>query len=320
MKEARSQRRSASPGELATRHGGRARARRGGEVFAEPIKRRRPRQAPKAKTRSRVSFARIFQMAVLFVMLLGCAAGTIAAYRILPTWPVFALRHYDVRGVTHAPRDQIDQILHQETKEGLWQVDVDSIRGRLRQVAWVREVEVACLLPDTLRVTVIEREPLALARLHDGSLVWVDREGNMLGDQSGYKPSRVPPLISGLDEKVSDAAIAANRERLEVYQKLLADLNQESDSLSDRVDEVHLDEISDVRLRLADRRVMILVGGRDFRARLQTALKVLDAADRQDVAALGFLKVTDAKRLLDGGEIAYLNASRAERVIVGLAH
>ncbi len=75
-----------------------------------------------------------------------------------------------------------------------------------------------------------------------------------------------------------------------------------------------------MRLRLADRRVMILVGGRDFRTRLQTALKVLDAADRQDVAALGFLKVTDAKRLLDGGEIAYLNASRAERVIVGLAH
>jgi hypothetical protein len=94
----------------------------------------------------------------------------------------------------------------------------------------------------------------------------------------------------------------------------------ENDSLSDRVDEVHLDEVSDVRLRLADRRVMILVGGRDFRTRMQTELKVLDAADRQDVAALGFLKVTDAKRLLDGGEIAYLNASRAERVIVGLAH
>jgi cell division protein FtsQ len=259
-------------------------------------------------------------MGVLFVMLFGCAAAAIAAYRILPTWNVFALRHYDVRGVTHAAREQIDQILHEETKQGLWQVDVDSIRDRLRHVAWVREAEVACVLPDTLRVTVIEREPLALARLHDGSVVWVDREGNMLGDQSGFKPSRVPPLISGLDENVSAAAIAANRERLDVYQKLLADLDRENDSLSDRVDEVHLDEISDVRLRLGDRRVMILVGSRDFRARLQTALKVLDAADRQDVTALGFLKVTDAKRLLEGGEIAYLNASRAERVIVGLAH
>jgi cell division septal protein FtsQ len=253
-------------------------------------------------------------------MLFGCCAAAIAAYRILPAWNIFALRHYDVKGLAHAPHDQIDQILRESTKSGLWQVDVEGVRDRLRQVAWVRDAEVACVLPDTLRVTIREREPLALARLHDGSLVWVDREGNMLGDQSAFKPSRVPPLISGLDESTSAAAIAANRERLDVYQRLLVDLDQENDSLSDRVDEVHLDEVTDVRLRLADRRVMILVGDRDFRARLQTALKVLDAADRQDVAALGFLKVTDARRLLDGGEIAYLNASRAERVIIGLAH
>jgi cell division septal protein FtsQ len=125
-------------------------------------------------------------MAVLFVMLLGALPGAIAAYRILPTWNVSCAASLRRQGCDSRAANQIDQILHEETKEGLWQVDVDSIRGRLRQVAWVREVEVACFT-DTLRVTVLEREPLALAvftmarwyGLIARAICW---------EQSGYKP------------------------------------------------------------------------------------------------------------------------------------
>ncbi|HZN11605.1 MAG TPA: hypothetical protein VFC61_08005, partial [Blastocatellia bacterium] len=111
----------------------------------------------------------------------------------------------------------------------------------------------------------------------------------------------------------------ANRQRLLAYQQLLADLDGGRPPLSDRVDEVYLEDVEDIRLRPTDRRVMVVVGARHFRARLKSALEVLEAVDRRDLSALRLLRVSDAQRLVGGGRIAYLNTTHEERVVVGLA-
>jgi hypothetical protein len=64
--------------------------------------------------------------------------------------------------------------------------------------------------------------------------------------------------------------------------------------------------------------VSVLVGGAEFRARVEKALKVLDAIERKDLSTLGFYKITEARRVIES-RISYLNVTHPERVVVGLA-
>jgi hypothetical protein len=132
------------------------------------------------------------------------------------------------------------------------------------------------------------------------------------------KGMNIPPIISGLVES-GEKSQDANRQRMMMYQQLLRELDGVEPPLSSRIDEVIFDDEKNIRLILKDQQVAVLVGQDDFRTRLNAALDVLDAIRRKDPQALQVLKIEDAQRLLEGGKVAYLNATIPKRVIVGLA-
>jgi cell division septal protein FtsQ len=285
-------------------------------VEPDPQRRHRPRRPPVI---SPAHIARLVRTGIILGLAVAIVWGLVGAYQAFAGSRLFALRRVEVLGAVRAAPEEIKRAVRQAVSGSLWQVDLDELRREVEGQAWVREAEVVRVLPDTLRVAIAEREPFALQRRANGSLIWVDREGVAVGSRALFKTEAVPPLISGLEEGEGEAAGAANRRKLIVYQQLLAELDGGPARLSEVVDEVNLGDLQDVRLRLASRRLTVMVGERDFRPRLEAALKVLRAIERQDLAALGLLKVTDAERLLRGGRIAYLNATRPDRVIVGLA-
>ncbi len=245
--------------------------------------------------------------------------GLISVYRAFASSSFFALREIEWQGVVRAPKDEMERALRERTSEGLWRADLRELRKALERYPWVREAEVVRLLPDKLLVTIHEREPIALVRRSTGALVWVDRDGVVLGERLQFGHETIPPLLSGLDESNDEAASEANRRRLLLYQQLLEELDQGERRLSEVVDEVEISDPQDIRLRLAARRLLVVVGDRDFRSRLEAALKVLSAIERKDLSTLNLLNVSDARRLINGGRVAYLNATRPDRVIVGLA-
>ena len=174
------------------------------------------------------------------------------------------------------------------------------------------------VLPDALRVIVHEREPLAPWRMLNNSVVWVDREARNLGELDFNQTERVPPIISGLEEGNTEEIKIANRKRMEIYQQLVRELDQNGEKLSDQIDEVNLSDWQAVRLHLSKRNLSVLVGNVEFKTRFEKALKVIDAIERKDLSALGLLKVSDAEKLVNGDRIAYLNVTHAS-VIVGFA-
>ena len=99
---------------------------------------------------------------------------------------------------------------------------------------------------------------------------------------------------------------------------MLNELDQGGAKLSEEIDEVSLKDVQGVRLHLLKRKVSVMVGGTEFRPRLEKAIKVLDAIERKDHSALGFFKIADAEKLVNGNRISYLNVTHPERVIVGL--
>jgi cell division septal protein FtsQ len=321
---------SKNTGDLAMRH-----RRLNASAKAGSVPRRHSRGLPAERRRSRqpsfsfadsmsamVSGRRLkigFALLVLVVVLVMMAASVLA-YRAFARSALFTLHKVEVVGAVRAPQDEIEHLVRQQVmKDGLWLTELESIRKEVMKFQGVHEAEVRRVLPDTLRVTITEREPFALARRRNGAVVWVDRDGLALGERTKFKVNSIPPIISGLPEGNDDKTKEASREKLKVYEQLMTALDSEGTKLSENVDEIILDDLNDLEIRLLKKRIRVQLGEANYRSRLEAALNVLEAVERCDLNALTLLKVSDAERLLaNAGRISYLNATQEDRVIVGL--
>jgi hypothetical protein len=213
---------------------------------------------------------------------------------------------------------EVEEIVRrpEHVARGVLKADLERIRNELGKHPLIREVEVARLLPDRLRVSIIERRPVALARRSDSSVVCVDDDGVMFGDSSHWKQRPWPPLINGLAEDGEDMK-EKNRHWIMMYKRLMAELDQTEPPLSSRIDEIFFDKDDGVRLRLAEKHEGVLVGTEDFRNKLNVALDILAAISRKDLEALNVLRISDAERLLNG-KINYLNVNDPKRPVAGL--
>lgn len=275
---------------------------------------KRPRKTPTSAANKRWFHVTVMGLAGLILL-----TGAVLAYNRLSGSQFFVVKEIELEGAKRASREELLRILAAYKTRGLWQVDLQAIRAAVEKNPWVLEAEIARVLPDALRVTVHEREPIAPWRNANNSIVWVDREGRSLGELDFNQTDKVPPIINGLEEGTSNDSKAANQRRMEVYQRLLNELDQGSAKLSEQIDEIRLNDLQTVRVHLLKHNVEVLIGSSDFRTRLEKAFKVLDAIERKDLSTLGFFKITDAERLVHGNRISYLNVTPAEHVVVGLA-
>ncbi|NOT63050.1 MAG: FtsQ-type POTRA domain-containing protein [Acidobacteria bacterium] len=282
-----------------------------------------PRKRKKAKRRTvrqRVAstppFWRAMAWCVLVIILITVGA---TVFRSLTRSEMFSVKHIDITGNQRTSKEEMLTALRENSNSGLWQLNLDDIRQKLKKNPWVREVEVKRSLPDRLKVTISEREPWLLVRQESGHVVWVDQDGTILGEQSRFNVSNVPPLVSGLAEGNAPQVADKRQRQLEQMRQLLTALDNTEPRLSPRIDEVMLDDVNGLKLRVNEGRVVVTIGTENYRYRTEEALKVLDAVTRRDVTALRVLKLTDAERLLSGPPIAYINATLSDRVVVGLA-
>lgn len=233
--------------------------------------------------------------AVLFV---------VAAYRAAASAAFFEIRRVDVSGTARASARDIEAITRRVAgSAGVWRADIERVSAEVERLPWVRAAVVTRVLPTSLRVRVTEREPQAVVRLSEsGRLAWVDTEGVMLGAVS---PTDQTPVffVRGWDETRSDAARRENRERIERYAEILRDW--QAAGMANRISEVNLEDLRDVRAALAgeDSNIEVRLGGEDFGNRLRRALRVLD----------------DERRTPRGALITRLDATVDRRVIVGFS-
>jgi cell division protein FtsQ len=134
---------------------------------------------------------------VLRNTVLGAAliVGGIWAYRHTQSNQRFAVRTIEIDGAVHTPRAALDRITQQYVGLNLFQIDIDRVQQDVRGLGWVRRIDIEKKLPDTLRVKITEREPVALARLGE-HLRYVDEEGLDFAELSPSVGDSDLPLIS----------------------------------------------------------------------------------------------------------------------------
>jgi cell division septal protein FtsQ len=168
---------------------------------------------------------------VLYVVVLGARALTRA--------PEFAVRRIEVEGRHRAPAGSIEARLA-GLSGNLLELDLDAAAAAAAGDPWVASAAAKRILPDTLRVTVVEREPCAIAVVDDVPVV-VDATGAVIGRSGPDLPDDLP-VLTGLDRlrgAARDAALARGASRVDVLRRSapqwLAGLSELDVAAADRI-------------------------------------------------------------------------------------
>jgi cell division septal protein FtsQ len=149
------------------------------------------------------------------------------------------------------------------------------VSARLEKLPWIRTAIVTRVLPDGIRVRITERQPRVVVRMSSGRLVWVDEDAVVLNEFNST--DKMPSFfLRGWNEDESAAAAEENRGRIAKFIQLQKDWDAEG--LSDRISEVNVQDLRDVRAQLAgdDSQIEIRLGSVDQAKRLGPALQKLD--------------------------------------------
>ena len=113
----------------------------------------------------------------------GIAVTGVWAYRHTQSDARFAVRAIEVEGALHTPRAALDLITRQYVGLNLFQIDIARVQSDLGGLGWVRRIDIEKKLPDTLRIKITERKPVALLRTGD-RVLYVDEEGSGFAELS----------------------------------------------------------------------------------------------------------------------------------------
>lgn len=116
----------------------------------------------------------------------------------------FALKKIDVAGAVQTPRAAIDDVTKSYAGTNLFRLDIARLQESLQRLPWVSRVEIEKNLPDTLRIRVVERVPVALLQAESRqtqsspqgtSLQYVDERGVAFAPLSPTVGDRDLPVI-----------------------------------------------------------------------------------------------------------------------------
>jgi cell division protein FtsQ len=224
----------------------------------------------------------------------------VVVYRAAASASFFQIKKVETKGAARASVDDIQTtVRHDVAATGVWRADLREISQHLERLPWVRTAIVTRVLPDGIRVRITERQPQAVVRTASGRFIWVDDDAVYLGEMA---PTDQTPafFLRGWNE--DEGGQAENRQRVVKFLELQRDWDGQG--LSERVSEVNLQDLRDVRVQLAgdDSQIEVRLGSQEQAVRLRKALTVLDAQ----------------RQTARGPLISYIDLSQGKRAIVGL--
>jgi len=205
-----------------------------------------------------------------FLIVGGIAAGVVVAgamfYRYGTTSWRFRIdsgEQIEIAGLRNVTRAQTMEIMGGDIGRNIFFVPLNARKKQLEQIPWVESATVMRLLPNTLRVVVRERAPVAFVRI--GSKVWLmDANGVLLEmppKSAGMKYSF--PVIVGAGDSEPLSVRAA---RMKIFNSLMQSFDSEGAQRSHDVSEVDLSDPEDVKVTVDDPQgaVLIHLGSSDF--------------------------------------------------------
>ena len=187
--------------------------------------------------------------------------------------PKFAIGIKEIQGLRHLSESQVLLKLKEieEQNRNLFALDLDGLRQSVELLPWVKTATVRRVWPDRLMIQVTERVPIAFARI-DNSTQLVDEDCVLLESKSEGLPDFDFPVLMGLESGFDPELLARNGKRIELYRRLIRDLDENGAGLSRDLSEVHLQDAGSASIVLNDDTVLVHIGADHLQERFRRYL------------------------------------------------
>ena len=224
----------------------------------------RPERRTKVRRQRRGWTYRIILGLQLSAALVVAVSGLWAGYSRVMASERLRVARVEVRGSRFLSEGEVRELLGPAVGENILSLDIDSLKKHLRASPWVADATVTRTLPDTLRVEVRERVPLALAELE--RLYLMDGDGGLIDIYGPRTAAFDLPIVRGLQR----AELKDRRARAILAGALLRDLGE----LGAEISEVEVDKNGDLRVVLRGAGEVVRMGAPPYRSRLLTFLSL----------------------------------------------
>jgi len=175
----------------------------------------------------------------------------------------------DATGLTEVSRAEMLPVFGEDIGRNIFFVPLAERRRQLEEIPWIEKATVMRLMPDQIRVQVVERRPIAFVR--EGQQIGlVDANGVLLTMPAAMMAQHHYsfPVVTGID---AQQAPAERKARMDLYQRLLAELDSDGQKLSEQISEIDLTDPADARILMPEQGGDILAhfGDSDFLTRYQ---------------------------------------------------
>ena len=159
-------------------------------------------------------------------------------------------------GLAEVSRAEMLPVFGEDIGRNIFFVPLSERRKQLEQIPWVQQATVMRLLPDQIRVTVVERQPVAFVR-HGQQIGLVDANGVLLDMPAAAMAQHHYsfPVVTGID---AGDPLPSRKARMAVYQRLLGELDANGQHYSEQISEIDLTDPEDARVLMPEQGADIL--------------------------------------------------------------
>ena len=144
------------------------------------------------------------------VLLVAAIVALAVLYRRTQSDGRFAVQHLEISGAQHTTPADVAAVRQRYLGTNLFHLDIAGLRRDVSSLPWVSRVEIEKKLPDTLRVRIVERTPIALVQGND-SIRYVDDRGVAFAMLSPAAGDSDLPLISEAQQSDLPRSVAILR-------------------------------------------------------------------------------------------------------------
>ncbi|MGO9797140.1 MAG: FtsQ-type POTRA domain-containing protein [Terracidiphilus sp.] len=159
-------------------------------------------------------------------------------------------------GLTEVSRPEMMPVFGEDIGRNVFFVPIDQRRRALEQIPWIERATVMRVLPNQIRVAVVERQPVAFTR-HGEQIGLVDANGVLLGmaPATMAKHHYSFPVLTGID--AGDPA-DSRKARIDVYLRMMAELDADGKHSSEQISEIDLTDPEDARVLMPEQGADVL--------------------------------------------------------------
>ena len=229
----------------------------GDGVLRPAAERFRPLRAPWWRPASTVG--RWFLAASVLLLLGGLTTASMLFARYLERDGRFRIAgssNIQAAGLKEVSRGDLLPVFGEDIGRNVFYVPLSARRRELEQIPWIEHATVMRVLPDEIRVSIVERKPVAFTR-NGQQIGLVDANGVLLAMSPKTMAERHYsfPVLTGLDP--GDSA-QSRKARMAVYLRLMADLDADGKRNSEDISEIDLTDPEDARVLMPEQGTDIL--------------------------------------------------------------